>query len=125
MSTVLRIILYANAYYNEDVGQKTEGAMDINKKILDLCHARGWSLYVLAEQAGLTQSTLNSAFVRNTPPKIDTLSAICDALGMTLSQFFLEDEETEVLTADEKAMLAAYRRLSPEKQEALRVLLSR
>ena len=99
--------------------------MDINKKILALCHARGWSLYVLAEQSGLTQSTLQSAFQRNTPPKIETLSAICDAFGITLAQFFLEDEQMEVLTEEEKALLASYRLLSPEKQKALRTFLSR
>lgn len=99
--------------------------MDINKKILAMCHERGWSLYVLAEQAGLTQSTLNSAFQRNTPPKIDTLSAICTAFGITLSQFFQEDEECEMLSAEEKALLAAYRRLPPDRQAALRALLGR
>lgn len=105
--------------------EKEGNIMDINKKILALCHARGWSLYMLAEQAGLTQSTIQSAFHRNTPPKIETLGAICDAFGITLAQFFLEDEQMEVLTAEEKALLDSFRLLPPEKKSALAALLSR
>ena len=62
---------------------------------------------------------------RGNAPKIDTLKAICDAFGITLSQFFLEDEELEVLSADEKELVASFRRLPSEKQEALLKLIDR
>ena len=76
--------------------------MDINKKIIDLCNIRGWSVYELALQSGITQSTLNSMLHRGNPPKIDNLQCICEAFGITLAQFFLEDEQIEFLNKKRK-----------------------
>lgn len=97
--------------------------MDINKKIRKLCAERGWSIYTLAQEALLTQSTVNSIFQRNAPPKIDTLQAICDAFGITLAQFFAEDEIFEPLNDEERQIIHLYRHLSREKREAFRQLI--
>jgi len=91
----------------------------INDKILRLSQERGWSTYELAQRADITHSTLNSSINRDTPPKIDTLERICDAFGITLAQFFLEDEQTEILSFEEKELIARFRRMSLEKQRAL------
>ena len=99
--------------------------MNINKKIEELRFQRGWSMYELAQEAGVTQSTLTSCMSRGNPPKIETLQSLCDAFGITLAQFFIEDETLEVLSKDEKKLLALYRKLSEEKQTALLKLLDR
>ena len=75
--------------------------MDINKRIDELRFERGWSMYELAQETGLTQSTLSSIMKRGNPPKIETLQCICEAFGLTLAQFFLEDECSEILTQQE------------------------
>ena len=93
--------------------------MDINKKIEELRFKRGWSLYELALEAGITQSTLTSMIKRGNPPKIETLQALCEAFGITLSQFFLDDEQSEILSQKEKELISSFRALSPEKQQAL------
>ncbi len=95
----------------------------INKKILDLCESRGWTTYMLAVKADITHSTLNSSINRDTPPKFDTLQRICDAFGITLAQFFMEDEEMEILTGEEKHLVRLFRRLPEAKQKALIDLL--
>ena len=100
--------------------------MDINKKIEELRFQRGWSMYELAQEAGITQSTLSSMIKRGNPPKIDTLYCICEAFGITLAQFFMEDEEQlEILSYDEKRLVSFYRRLSDGKKQALLDLLNR
>ena len=99
--------------------------MNINKKIENLRFQRGWSMYELAQEAGITQSTLTSMINRGTPPKIETLQNICDAFGISLAQFFIEDENLEVISKDEKKLLSLYRNLSEEKQIALLKLLDR
>ncbi len=99
--------------------------MNIIKKIEQLRFKRGWSHYQLAQESGITQSTLTSIIKRGNPPKIETLKNICDAFGITLSQFFLDDESLEVLTAEEKQLVAHFRNLSPEKQSALIDFLKR
>lgn len=47
--------------------------MDILDRITELREERGWSVYKLAEESGLTQSTLANMFSRKTMPSIATL----------------------------------------------------
>lgn len=93
--------------------------MDVIKRINDLKTERNWSTNYLAMEAGITQSTLSSILNRNSPPKIETLQSICNAFGLTLSQFFLEDEKIEILNDTEREMLQLFRKLSPKQQKAL------
>ena len=97
--------------------------MDIIAKIEKLKNERGWTDYELAQQAMITQSTIASIKARQTPPRFDTLQAICNAFGITLAQFFLEDENIEYLSKEEKTLLDRFRKLSPKKQKALIDLL--
>lgn len=96
----------------------------INKKIWDMCRERKWSIYELAKRTDLTYSTLNSSINRNAAPKIDTLERICEAFGITLAQFFFEDEAIEVLSKEEKELIRLYRLASQKKKEALLDLLA-
>lgn len=75
--------------------------MDILKRIVDLRTERNWTEYQLAERSGLTQSTISSWYRKNMLPTIPSLSKICDAFGITLSQFFLEDE-SKITTLSEQ-----------------------
>ncbi len=99
--------------------------MDINKKIEQLRFQHGWSMYELAQEAGITQSTLSSMMKRGNPPKIDTLECICEAFGITLAQFFMEDEQLEVLSKSEKELISLFRKIPYAKQQALIDLLKK
>ena len=50
--------------------------------------ARGWTEYQLAERSGLPQSTISSWYQKGMTPSFSSLEKICDAFGLTLSQFF-------------------------------------
>lgn len=93
--------------------------MEILDKIRRLQGEREWTDYKLAQQAEIPIATLSAIFSRNTPPKLDTLQCICNAFGLTLSQFFLEDEKIEILSDTEVRMLQAFRKLSPKQRKAL------
>ncbi len=93
--------------------------MDILNKIRRLQGDRDWSDYRLAQEADTPLPTPTSLFTRNSPPKVDTLQCICNAFGLTLAQFFLEDEKIEVLSETEKEMLQVFRKLSLKQQQAL------
>lgn len=99
--------------------------MDIIARIETLRKEKGWTKYRLAEESLLTYSTLSSMYARATPPKLDVLQMICEALGVTLSQFFLENEEMEVVTGDERKLLQNYRQLTDEQKKAVNVLIKR
>lgn len=78
--------------------------MDVLKKIDTLRKEKGWSINYLAMESGLTQSTLNNLYSRNTEPKISTLRAICGAFGITLSEFFKEEEQEDELIRRVKSL---------------------
>ena len=80
---------------------------------------KGWSEYQLATESGLTQSTISSWYRKDIVPSIPSLEKICNALGITLSQFFSETETTLTLTDTQKQLLEASVTLSEEQQLAL------
>lgn len=78
--------------------------MDILNKITQLREERHWTEYQLAEKSGLTQSTISSWYRKNMLPTIPSLTKLCDAFGITISQFFLEDN-SNMVQLDEKQLL--------------------
>jgi transcriptional regulator with XRE-family HTH domain len=98
--------------------------MEILEKIKKLQNERGWSVYKLSQESGLTQSTISNMFARGTCPSVQTLEAICDAFGISLSQFFSKDEQHVLLSKDEKALIEEYRSLNKAKQKAVSDLLN-
>ena len=94
--------------------------MDILKRIVDLRKERNWTEYQLAEQSGLTQSTISSWYRKNMLPTIPSLTKLCDAFGITLSQFFLEDEcKTTTLNEQQIRLMYYAAKLNSEQYEAL------
>ncbi|MDE7082312.1 MAG: helix-turn-helix domain-containing protein [Clostridia bacterium] len=87
-------------------------------------NARGWSVNRLAEEAGIQQSTLQSILDRGKSLKVDTLKRICKGLDVTLSQFFMTDEQKETVSSQEKILLDEFRKLPMEKKKALIALLA-
>lgn len=85
--------------------------MDVIEKLNRLRLERNMSVYRLAELSGINQSTLANTFSRGTVPSIAHLELICDTLGVSLSQFFAEDESPMQLTPSEIQLIENYRRL--------------
>ena len=91
--------------------------MDVLERLRKLMDARGWTMYRLAKESGLTESTIANIYRRNAIPSIDTLEKICQGFGITLSQFFADAELVE-LTEDLKEVFENWRTLTPEQKEA-------
>ena len=92
--------------------------MDVLKRIEQLCLDKGWTVYKLSLESGLSQSTLANMFSRRTMPSLSTLTSICDAFGITLSQFFQEWNPADV-SDDEALLLKRYRLMSPDNKRIL------
>ena len=92
--------------------------MDVHQRLLQILNERGWSEYRLAKECGLSQSTLANIFRRGTSPSIPTLETICHGFGITLSQFFAEEEMVE-LSPELKALFEGWRPLTPQQKEAV------
>ena len=91
----------------------------ILNKITALREARGWTEYQLAENSGLPQSTISSWYRKNMVPSVPSLSKICSAFGITLSQLFAENGVFCDLTAEQKELLECWACITKEQQEAL------
>lgn len=98
--------------------------MDVTKKLAMLLEDRGWSEYRLAKESNLPHSTVLNIFQRNNPPSISTLEAMCNGLGITLAQFFTEDESLVMLTEEQKEILEKYEALSKAQKEMIVDLLN-
>ena len=94
--------------------------MNILNRIIKLRTERNWSEYQLAEKSGITQSTISAWFRLNTLPTIPSLLKICNAFGITMSQFFMEEgEEIPNLTSAQAEILLQVSKLSSEQQKLL------
>lgn len=92
--------------------------MDVLVRLQKLLEDRGWSEYRLSKECGLSQSTIGNIFRRNTVPSLDSLEKICASFGITLSQFFADNDMIE-LTPDLKIIFEKWKVLSPAQKEAL------
>ncbi len=94
--------------------------MEILEKITRLRTERHWSEYQLSEYSGITQSTISSWYRKNSLPSIPSLQKICDAFGLTLSQFFLDDNNRTVLLNEQQlSLLSQASKLSEDQQKLL------
>ena len=91
--------------------------IDVLERIKSLREEKGWPLYRLAEEAMLTQSTLNNMYKRKTLPSLVTLSQICDAFDITLSDFFNENS-----AKDEAEISSVYKKLNAKDRETVLAL---
>ena len=71
--------------------------MDIGKKIKDLRIQNGLTLDDLASRSELTKGFLSQVERNLTTPSIATLEDILEALGTNLSEFFREEQETQIV----------------------------
>lgn len=92
--------------------------MDILQRLVELQKQHGWSDYRIAKEAGLSPNTVSNIYRRNNIPSMTTLEALCNAFGITMAQFFTDNDMIEVtpeikelvdkwsaLTAEQKAVI--------------------
>lgn len=92
--------------------------MYVLKRLNQLLSARGWSGYRLMKESGLSASTISNIFSRKSIPSIPTLTTICDAMGITLAQFF--NEGTQVPLSEEQIELVEqWSCLKPRQRELI------
>ncbi len=97
--------------------------METIERIKYHMNMRGWSEYRLAKEAGLSQSTISNIFKRNTLPSIPTLEIMCSAFGITLSQFFSDNDDTSSLSDEQKELLNKWVKLSSGQRNAILKLI--
>lgn len=97
--------------------------MNVLKKINKMRLERGWSTYRLSVESGISQSTLTNMFNRETLPSITTLECLCNAFGITMSEFFAEAVENPTAEQEEKELLRLFSKMTSEEKQSLLLLL--
>lgn len=97
--------------------------MDALKRVRQLMEQRGWTEYRLAKETDLPLSTITNMFRRQTAPTIPTLEMICRGMGITLSQFFTEQNNMVELTDEQLAMFQRWASLTKEQKELIAGLI--
>ena len=94
--------------------------MDVLERIVELRKSRNWTEYQLSERSGVPQSTISSWYRKHMTPTVSSLEKICDAFGISLSQFFMDERNTPIcLTPKQEQLLNASIKLSAEQFDAL------
>lgn len=71
--------------------------MDVGKRITFYREKRGYTINKLANLSGISQSYLRDIEIgKNSNPTVDILRCLCDALGISLREFFTESNESEL-----------------------------
>lgn len=96
--------------------------VDVIQKIKQTAIERGWSEYRLAKETGLAPSTIANIYHRDTIPTIPTLEILCNAFGITLSQFFSENNMVS-LSKEQTELLDSWATITPEQQKILLELI--
>ena len=97
--------------------------MDAQKRLRQLMEERGWTDYRLAKEANLSHSTVTNMFNRNNAPTLPTLEAVCRAFGITLTQFFTEDGESQI-TEEQQKLFSIWSTLTDEQKRLLLDLMN-
>lgn len=95
--------------------------MDVGARITSLITAKHYTVNKLATLAGISQSYLRDVELGNKNPTVEVLSYVCDALGISLSEFF--DDETEKKLISDPLINAIYQ-LNKEQRESLLTFLN-
>ena len=90
--------------------------MDILERLNKVLKEAGITRYRLSKKCDVPEETLTGIFNRGSIPTIVTLEAICKGFGITLSQFFAENDMIE-LTPELKELYSDWRFLTPKQKE--------
>ena len=95
--------------------------MNVGEKIRFFRTQKNITVNKLATQAGISQSFLRDIELGNKRASVDTLAYICDALKISLKDFF-DDESISSISQD--PLIQRIYQFSPEQRNALLLFLN-
>ena len=91
--------------------------MNIIERIDDLCRQHNMSKYRLSQITGISQSAFSKMSRQQSTLSLETIQRICDALGISMAQFFSESGEYPDLTEQQKKLLHHWALLDEKKRD--------
>ena len=94
--------------------------MNVSKRLKQLREKTKTSQNQLSKKSGVAQSAIHKIESESIRPSVDVVERLCNALGITLSEFFQEDEDVH---PDIRRLMNQAQKLSPEQRKALEQFL--
>ncbi len=93
--------------------------MEVNERLRKIRKEKGYSVYKLSNETGISQNHIHSIEKGKSQPKIDTLERLLNALGVTITEFFNAESHVYYPSDYEIELLSAARDLDQERAEIL------
>ena len=93
--------------------------MDIGKRLQDIRQKKQISVYRLSQDTGISTSHINSIERGEKHPSVETLCRLIKPLGISMSEFFNEENTIAYLNDDEKEIVEFYRTMPNDSADAL------
>lgn len=91
--------------------------MDMIKRIDELCQKRQISKYRLSQLTGISQSAFSKMSRQQSSLTVENIERICRALGISMAQFFAENNEYPDLTEKQQLLLNHWELLPEPKRD--------
>lgn len=90
--------------------------MNIMERIDELCREHNISKYRLSQITGISQSAFSKMARQQSTLSLETIQRICDALGISMAQFFSNSGEYPDLTEQQQRLLHFWTLLDEKKR---------
>ena len=91
--------------------------MDYGSRLRKMRKAKKFSIYRLHEITGLSQGHISELEKGKNQPTIETLQRLLSPMGISLSEFFNENDEISYLNEREKELVAIFRAMPDDSAE--------
>ena len=91
--------------------------MDYGTRLRQMRKSKKFSIYRLHEITGLSQGHISELEKGKNQPTIETLQRLLTPMGISLSEFFNENDEISYLNEREKELVATFRAMPDESAE--------
>ena len=96
--------------------------IDVVARIKELMEKKYWTSYELSAQTGISTNAIYDWFKAGAVPSLGNIEKICEAMGITLEQFFCGDEAYN-LSPEERELLSSWFSLSEFERSAVMNLI--
>lgn len=91
----------------------------IYDKVDSLRLERGWTVYELAKQSGVSPTTIYNWRDRCSSPTLSLLDAVCSAFHISVIDFLLNEDEIMALSEQQMELMTLWSKLNKEQRIAI------
>ena len=84
---------------------------------------RGWTVYELAKNSGISQATIHQWLYKGSAPTVSAIEKVCNAYGITLLEFFANGEYVE-LTDINKKLIDGFSKLNKTQRDGILAIIN-